>query len=76
MSKSSQNGQAILEFILAMLIAVSIVSAFTMGMRRTVGRFWKQLTCEVVAGCPKCQAPEELSRSTRIASQPCHNRAE
>ena len=53
-----ETGQAIVEYILMLLVAMTIVVAISKGMRGSLNRFWETLTREVAAACPGCPPPQ------------------
>lgn len=55
----SESGQAVLEYILMMGVAVSLLGLIATTFRRTVASVWKVWSAEIAAPCPKCAPPEE-----------------
>ncbi|MBN21358.1 MAG: hypothetical protein CL678_08740 [Bdellovibrionaceae bacterium] len=54
------EGQAILEYIILMAVAFSIVASIGLAFRGLIFNIWQQITCEVSAPCPSCPPSEEI----------------
>ena len=50
----NQSGQAIVEYILTVLIAISVVTVISAGFKGTVIRLWQGMAREIAAPCPSC----------------------
>lgn len=51
---TDESGQAVLEYVLGLALAVTFVLAITAIFRRSLLRLWFQITREIAAGCPSC----------------------
>jgi predicted membrane protein len=51
---SGESGQAILEYVLMMSMAVGVVIIIGVGFRRSIFHVWKGFTREIAAACPGC----------------------
>lgn len=71
-SLHSKRGQAVIEYVLMVLVAMSMVFAFNYGLRNVALKLWMQMTCEVTAPCPHCPTPESVKNAAnRLASGSC-----
>lgn len=52
------KGQAVVEFVLTLLLVMVVVGAVSQFMRNNSGVLWKRLTCEISAPCPGCGASD------------------
>ncbi len=57
-TKTSQEGQAVVEYVLMLLMGVFLVTILTGGFKRVLYTSWTRIAKEVSAGCPTCQADE------------------
>ena len=57
MKIKSHEGQAILEYILLVLMLAMTVAVVIRGTNRTIYRYWTGLAHTVSMGCPDCSAP-------------------
>lgn len=57
---SDEDGQAIVEYLLMLMVAISIVAILASGVRRIVLGLWQVMACEISAACPHCPPPEEV----------------
>ncbi len=48
------RGQAILEYVLMVALAVGVVTMIGVGFRKTVFKLWKGFSRDVAAACPGC----------------------
>ncbi|MCM0604965.1 MAG: hypothetical protein KA715_02640 [Xanthomonadaceae bacterium] len=53
-----QSGQAVVEFVLTLLLVTVVVGAITQFMRQSSGAMWKKLVCDISAPCAGCSASE------------------
>jgi Flp pilus assembly pilin Flp len=61
MSKlNNESGQAVVEYILMVLIGLGAVIILSSGLRQIVLNTWQELSCDIVAPCPECQAPATI----------------
>jgi Flp pilus assembly pilin Flp len=51
-----QEGQALLEYMLMLMLALGVVSTLTIGFRRIILRLWGSMTQDITAACPGCPA--------------------
>ena len=49
-----EEGQAVVEYILMILMAVSVVTIIGVGFRKTLFKLWTLFAQEISAGCPGC----------------------
>ncbi len=56
----NESGQALLEYVLSLVIAVALISAFSLALRRPVGRVWQRLAKEIAAPCPDCPGNDRI----------------
>lgn len=57
--KQQQSGQAVVEYILMLLVAMGLMAVISRGMKKTLQVFWKGLSSEIAAPCPGCPPREE-----------------
>lgn len=70
--RDSQAGQAVIEYILMIVVALSILSVLAFGFRKVLFRVWMQMACSITAPCPHCSPPQELKNiANRIAPGSC-----
>ncbi len=62
----SEAGQAILEYILILGIAVSLAVTLHSAVRKNVNRFWLELSCEIAAPCPTCRDSTQSLKAAEI----------
>jgi len=60
--RARESGQALVEFMLTLLLAISVVTALSFGFRKSLRKFWYTLAREISAPCPKCPPPPGLQR--------------
>lgn len=65
----SEQGQALVEYVLMLAVALSVVGIVGYGFRRIVLHAWQAVTCDVAAACPRCPVDEEIKN--RIANGAC-----
>jgi hypothetical protein len=58
-NKQQQSGQAVVEYILMLLVAMGLMAVISRGMKKTLGIFWKGLSSEIAAPCPGCPPRED-----------------
>lgn len=54
MKASGQGGQAVVEYILMLLLVFTVVATIAIGFRKSIFKVWVTLTREVAAACPSC----------------------
>lgn len=52
-------GQAVLEYVLMLSLAVGVVVIIAVGFRRSIFHVWKGFARDVAAACPACPANDE-----------------
>jgi hypothetical protein len=57
------SGQAILEYILLLIIMLSLGSILIGGIQKSRDKLWKQMLCDVSRACPKCAIPETVKNA-------------
>ena len=50
----NQSGQAVIEYVLMLLMALSIVSIIGIGFRKSLYRIWQSFAQDISAACPGC----------------------
>jgi hypothetical protein len=55
--KEKEKGQALVEFLLMLVLAMTVVAILSTGFRRSLFRIWEVITREVGAPCPDCAPP-------------------
>jgi len=55
-----QRGQTIVEFILVLVIAISVVAILGKGLRSTLYGIWTFYSREISAACPGCPPDEKV----------------
>lgn len=55
-----ESGQAIVEFMLLMLVIVSIVGALKQSLKKLTVKLWSMWARKIAAPCPACDAGEEF----------------
>ena len=58
---NNQSGQALIEYILMLTVALGLVTSMTFTFRRVAQTLWQQMTCEVSAACPACPPAETVA---------------
>lgn len=70
--RRSESGQAIVEYLLMVMVALSVAATLAFGFRKAFFRMWMQMACEITAPCPHCQAPPEIRGSAnKVAPGTC-----
>lgn len=52
-----ESGQTMVEFMLTLLLAVTVVAGLSIGFKSSLYKFWRQLAKEISAPCPSCKSP-------------------
>ncbi|MEK7690577.1 MAG: hypothetical protein AAB425_06120 [Bdellovibrionota bacterium] len=55
-----QKGQAVVEYVLSLLMAMAVLGIIATGFRRTLIALWVGLAKDVAAPCPGCPPPPEI----------------
>jgi Flp pilus assembly pilin Flp len=50
----SDEGQAVIEYMLALLVAVSVVIIIAKGFKKSLFVVWSGMTVSIAAACPGC----------------------
>lgn len=53
-----ESGQAFLDYIMTLLVVVTMISLIATGFRRSLFAVWETITQEVAAPCPGCATDE------------------
>jgi hypothetical protein len=65
-------GQAVIEYMLMILVALSVAGLLGFGFRKIFFKVWMQMACEVTAPCPHCAAPAPIKAvANRMAAKSC-----
>jgi|GEM_PF-695941 len=56
----NRSGQAILEYVLMLLIAVAGVAILSRGLKSSLLSIWGYMAQQISAPCPGCKAPENV----------------
>jgi hypothetical protein len=48
------QGQALVEYLLMLSVAITLVVIIQQGLKTSVFHLWKSFTCDIVAACPGC----------------------
>jgi hypothetical protein len=70
--KTDQSGQAIIEYVILLVLILSIGGLLFAGVRSSRDKMWKQMICDVSAACPDCPATESAKRALPQAGN-CRN---
>lgn len=54
-----ESGQAFLDYIMTLVVVVSMISLIATGFRRSLFAVWQTITREVAAPCPGCPTDED-----------------
>lgn len=57
---SDEGGQAVLEYILMVSVAVSVVMVIGTGFRRILIKLWEKMARDIAAPCPSCPPPPDV----------------
>ena len=60
MGPRDESGQTLVEFMLTLMVAVSMVVIISLGFKRSLRTFWIKLAREISAPCPKCEPPPNV----------------
>ncbi len=55
-----ENGQAIVEYILTLTIALAVVATIARTLRSSLFGFWQTLSRDISAACPGCPADPSM----------------
>jgi hypothetical protein len=48
------SGQAIVEYVVTLMMALLILSIVTAGFNASLRKTWKKIAFQIAAGCPNC----------------------
>lgn len=54
--RAGQSGQAMIEYILMLVVAISLVAVMASSFRKTLTNLWGFYIRQISAACPGCQA--------------------
>jgi hypothetical protein len=52
--RKQESGQAIVEYVVTLMMALLILSIVTAGFNASLRKTWKKLAFQIAAGCPTC----------------------
>jgi len=61
MKKATKSGQAIVEYVLMLLIAISLVAVINSSFKRSLKSIWRFYLKQVTPGCPGCAPDPRLN---------------
>jgi hypothetical protein len=53
-SSGGTRGQVLVEYVLTLMIALSVLSVIIVGFRTNLMRAWRSIAMDIVKACPKC----------------------
>lgn len=56
-----QRGQALIEYVLTILLCIGAATFINSSIKRGIGRIWLSLAKDIVPGCPGCEVPDDLN---------------
>lgn len=59
-SKKTEEGQALVEFMLTLMLAMLIVAGIGTIFRKSLFKFWTSISKEVSGACPDCEPAPEI----------------
>ncbi len=59
-SRGHSRGQAIVEYLLMIVVALALLSVIGIAFRKIVAHLWQQMTCEVSAACYNCPPEDQI----------------
>ncbi len=62
LKKSSQTGQALVEYALAIVLIMGIFFIINQQVLKGIGKLWKTLAQEIASACPDCERPPQFQR--------------
>lgn len=57
----NEEGQAVIEFIVVLLMAISVVGLMAAQFQRPMRTLWQTFGCEIAAACPSCPPPGDVA---------------
>ena len=70
-NRSDESGQAVVEYILMLLVAIGVVAVMANGFKRIILGLWQEMACDIAAPCPDCAPPGSVKN--RLSSGSCKN---
>jgi len=55
-----QSGQALVEYVLTVVLVMSLFFLFNRAILTRIGSLWKTMAAEIAAACPNCTPPEQI----------------
>jgi len=49
-----ESGQAIVEYVITLMMALILLGILTSGFNASLRRTWKKIATQIAAGCPTC----------------------
>lgn len=62
------RGQAIVEYILMVVVTLSVVAVLSFGLKKVLFRFWMEVTCDISKPCPHCVTSEQIKTAANQVS--------
>jgi Flp pilus assembly pilin Flp len=56
----SESGQAILEYVLMLMVAISVVAILSSGLKTSLLSLWEFMARQIAAACPGCPPPPNV----------------
>jgi hypothetical protein len=63
--KNNSEGQAVVEYILMLVMVMSVVAVMAIGFRKSILSLWETFSREVSAACPRDCPPKDNLRLRR-----------
>lgn len=60
LKSSKQEGQVLIDYLMTLLLVISLVSAIGYSFRRSVFALWQAIAREVSAACPGCPSDPKI----------------
>ncbi|NBU20197.1 hypothetical protein EBS43_02100 [bacterium] len=61
MEKATKSGQAIVEYVLMLMVAISFVALINTSFKKSLKGIWKFYLKQVSAPCPGCEADPRIN---------------
>ena len=58
-----EKAQVIVEYVLMLAMAVTVVGSLGYGLKKILLYLWKQISCDVSAACPHCPATDQVKNA-------------
>lgn len=55
-----QEGQAVVEYVLMVMIAMAVVGVIATGFRKSLIALWEKMAQDISAPCPGCPPPPDV----------------